>query len=395
MEVEDFVVQPIVDVSPPKWHLGHTTWFFEKMILETYKPNYKVFHPEYNYVFNSYYETVGNRVLRTNRGNLTRPSVKEVFQYRAYVNDQLLDLLDTAEYLNPTLANLLELGCQHEQQHQELLLYDIKYILGTNPLFPAYLARVSTNQKETSINQLGFLDVEAGLYNIGHQEDGFCFDNELGRHQVYLHDYRIADRLITNLEYLEFIEDGGYQKFKYWYSEAWEWVKTNNKTAPFHWHNMDGVWYNYTLNGLEKINPNEPVSHISQYEANAFALWKGMRLPTEFEWEIASNLYQPKTVAESNFVESQNYRPLPTQNGNIQMMGDLWEWTNSSYTPYPYFKTAEGAVGEYNGKFMINQMVLRGGSYATPKDHIRNTYRNFFHPNLNWHFTGIRLAKHV
>ncbi len=364
------------------------------MILEEFKKDYNVYNSAYNYVFNSYYETVGKRVLRTNRGNLTRPSVEEIYKYRTYVNEQLLDFLDQQEYVKASIAELIELGLQHEQQHQELLLYDIKYILGTNPLFPAYLPLDTLSPKASSA-PLGYLEVQADNYQIGHKGPEFSYDNEHGVHQVYLHDYAIADRLVTNGEYLEFIEAGGYQKFQYWYSEAWEWVKTEKKQAPFHWHNIEGNWHLYSLNGLHPIHLDEPVSHISQFEASAFALWKDMRLPTEFEWEVACKIHQPNHHADSNFVDKKNFNPMPANNGNQQFYGDLWEWTNSSYLPYPYYKAAPGAVGEYNGKFMINQMVLRGGSYATPENHIRNTYRNFFHPHLNWHFTGIRLSKYV
>ncbi|SHJ75074.1 ergothioneine biosynthesis protein EgtB [Reichenbachiella agariperforans] len=394
LHLEDYVVQPVVDVSPPKWHLGHTTWFFEKMLLEAFSKDYCVYHPEYNYVFNSYYESIGKRVLRTNRGNLTRPSVADVYKYRAFVDQQMLNFFDTRETLSAEEKTIIEIGLQHEQQHQELLLYDIKYILGTNPLFPAYQTSPKL-QIETAPKPLGFLNVPAGNYTIGHEGDRFSFDNEHGRHQVYLHDYRIGDRLITNREYLDFIKDGGYRNFTYWYAEAWDWVQREDKQAPFHWHFIEDCWHSYTLEGLQPINLNEPVSHISQYEAAAFANWKGMRLPTEFEWEVACLLHQPTIPENSNFVNQENHRPLPATEGNYQFYGDLWEWTNSAYLPYPYYKTEAGPLGEYNGKFMISQMVLRGGSYATPKDHIRPTYRNFFHPHLNWLFSGIRLAQHA
>lgn len=393
LEKEDFVVQPIVDVSPPKWHLGHTTWFFEKMILEEYCEGYRVFHQEYNYVFNSYYESIGKRVLRTNRGNLTRPTTEEVYAYRKYVDHEVMAFLDANMELSPEVAELFELGLQHEQQHQELLLYDIKYILGNNPLFPSYLKNI--NPTTSNSRPLGFLSVEANTYKIGHQTDGFCFDNELGVHQVYLHDFEIGDRLVTNGEYLEFMEAGGYQNFRYWYMEAWDWVQKNQEKAPMHWHLMDGKWYQYTLFGLQKLHLHEPVTHISQYEAAAFAQWKGMRLPTEFEWEVACRIYEPEIDHRANFVEKENLNTQAAEDGHLQFYGDAWEWTHSAYQPYPYFKTEAGAVGEYNGKFMINQMILRGGSLATPENHIRPSYRNFFHPYLKWHFTGIRLARHV
>ncbi len=386
-------MQPIIDASPPKWHLGHTTWFFEKLFLEEFKQDYKVFHPDYSYVFNSYYETVGKRVLRTNRGNLSRPSVDEVYAYRKYVDEQIVEFLHSNLDLSPDQKKILEIGIQHEQQHQELFLYDIKYILGTNPLFPEYQKKIKPGPSNKA-RPAKFLAVERGIYDIGYHGEEFCYDNELGRHQVYLHDFEISDQLVTNEAYMEFIEAGGYQKFQYWYSDAWDWVNRENKQAPFHWHNIDGQWHIYTLNGLEKIDPFEPVSHVSQFEAAAYANWKGLRLPTEFEWEVACNLHEPTIPADSNFVEKNLFKPFSPEN-DLQFYGQLWEWTNSAYLPYPYFKTETGALGEYNGKFMVNQMVLRGGSYATPRDHIRPTYRNFFYPHLNWHFTGIRLARHI
>ncbi len=387
------VVQPIVDVSPPKWHLGHTTWFFEKMILEEHFIGYQVYHSEYNYVFNSYYESIGKRVLRTDRGNLTRPTTEEVYKYRAYVDEQMAFFLDTINELPTVISGLLELGLQHEQQHQELLVYDIKYILGNNPLFPAYTKKEIVSSAES--RTLGFLPISEGNYTIGHQQEGFCFDNELGIHQVYLHDFEIGDRLITNGEYLEFIEAGGYQNFKYWYMEAWAWVQENKETSPMHWHHIDGEWYQYTFFGLQKLNLHEPVTHISQYEAAAYAQWKGMRLATEFEWEVASKQFESAIHKNANFIEGAALNTQTAKKDHFQFYGDSWEWTNSAYLPYPYFKTETGSIGEYNGKFMVNQMVLRGGSFATPKDHIRPSYRNFFHPQLKWHFTGIRLAKHV
>lgn len=363
------------------------------MILEDFFAGYQVFHKEYNYVFNSYYESIGKRVLRTDRGNLTRPTTEEVYKYRAYVDEKLLEFLDSMDELTTEQADLLELGLQHEQQHQELLVYDIKYILGNNPLFPTYLD--SEPAHITECRKLDFLPVDSGTYQIGHQESGFCFDNELGVHQTYLHEFEIGDRLITNGEYLEFIEAGGYLDFKYWYMEAWAWVQENNETAPMYWHQIDGKWHQYTFYGLKDLNLHEPVTHISQYEAAAFAQWKGMRLPTEFEWEVACRIHEQKAHSNANFIDGDRLSTTPCEREHFQFYGDTWEWTNSAYLPYPYFKTEAGAVGEYNGKFMINQMVLRGGSFATAQDHIRPSYRNFFHPNLKWHFTGIRLAHHV
>lgn len=363
LETEDYVVQPIADVSPPKWHLGHTTWFFETFILKPNFIGYKAFNPQYNFVFNSYYESVGVRVMRTDRGNLSRPSVNDVYRYRAYVDVQM-ELFLQSSTLSQELAGLLELGLNHEQQHQELLYSDIKYILGHNPLFPAY----STHNvcSETAHGDVHFIRVDAGVYEIGFKGDGFCFDNEMGRHKVYLDAFEIADRPVTNAEYLRFIEDGGYTDFRYWHSEGWDWVKKTGVQAPLYWHQVDGKWMHYTLNGLCEIDPTAAVCHVNFYEASAIAAWKGHRLPTEAEWEVGSV--------------------------NLKW-GERWEWTNSAYLPYPGFKKETGAIGEYNGKFMVSQMVLRGASVATAHGHSRTTYRNFFHPRHQWQFSGIRLVK--
>ncbi|MDA0194897.1 MAG: ergothioneine biosynthesis protein EgtB [Bacteroidetes bacterium] len=394
LKTEDYVVQPVVDVSPPKWHLGHTTWFFEALVLEKYCKSYKICDADYGYMFNSYYESVGERLLRPNRGFMTRPTIEEVYHYRNYVDQQMEAFLHKLTEDDSTVLNVIEIGLHHEQQHQELLVTDIKYILGHNTLFPPY-QYYDHNDTLIEIKPAGFLKVEEGTYQIGHQTNDFCYDNELGVHKVFLHSFGIMDRLVINAEYLEFIESGGYGSFEWWLSEGWDWVKNSDIKAPHYWHLINSVWHAYTMGGFKKINPSEPVTHISYFEADAFARWKGWRLPTEIEWEVACKNFSSKSSPEANFVEEMHFKPVALSNGNQQFFGDCWEWTNSAYLPYPYFTKEAGALGEYNGKFMINQMVLRGGSCATPRDHIRSTYRNFFHPHLRWQFTGIRLAKHL
>jgi len=363
LEKEDYVVQPIAEVSPPKWHLGHTAWFFETFVLKPYLPGYREFDPQYNFVFNSYYETVGARVVRTDRGNLSRPSVDDVYSYRNHVDQGMARLLEE-DQLDPAVAELIVLGLNHEQQHQELLYADIKYILGHNPLLPAYQAEL---EPEPLLNaKSGLLSIKGGVYEVGFEGEGFCFDNELGRHKVYLDNFKISGELVTNAEYLQFVEGGGYQDFRFWHAEGWDWVKAKGVSAPLYWHFVDGGWTHYTLAGLKELRAKEPVCHVSFYEASAFAAWKGMRLPCESEWEVAAARFE---------------------------WGHRWEWTNSAYLPYPGFRRAAGAVGEYNGKFMVNQMVLRGASVATPEGHSRQTYRNFFHAPHQWQFTGFRLAE--
>ena len=362
LENEDYVVQPIVDVSPPKWHLGHTTWFFEEFILKNHSKNYQVFDDDFSFVFNSYYETVGKRVVRADRGNMSRPSVQKVYEYRAHVTKAIKDLFTTP--LSKTVNDLLEIGIHHEKQHQELLLTDIKYILGNNPLLPMYSDAIIDHPIEEHHQE--WISIEEGIYEIGHNSNDFCYDNELGRHKVYLNKYEVSNKLVTNGEFIEFISSNGYKKFDLWHAEGWDWVNTNQITAPLYWHKIENEWYHYTYLGLKKINLKAPLTHISYYEAFAYAQWKGLRLLSEFEWEAA-----------------QQYFPW----------GKRWEWTKSAYLPYPNYKKAAGALGEYNGKFMVNQKVLRGGSIATPKNHTRPTYRNFFHPNLRWQFTGLRLAR--
>lgn len=362
LEIEDYVVQPVEQVSPPKWHLGHTSWFFEEFILKQHLKDYKEFDSEFSYVFNSYYETIGARVIRTDRGNMSRPSVKKVYQYRQYVTEHIKMLFENEPAAQ--ICQLLEIGIHHEMQHQELLLTDIKYILGHNPLFPAYTDHFVEFKECTALTE--WIEVPEGLYEIGHVGEGFCFDNELGRHNVFLESFEIANKLTTNAEYLEFIEAGGYNTFEYWHAAGWDWVNNDKIKAPLYWHLLDGIWHCYTLNGLQKLPLEAEVTHLSYYEAFAFAQWKECRLSTEFEWEASQEFFN---------------------------WGTRWEWTESAYLPYPRFKKAKGALGEYNGKFMVNQKVLRGGSVATPPNHSRPSYRNFFHPNERWQYTGLRLAR--
>ncbi len=389
LETEDYVVQPITDVSPPKWHLAHTSWFFEVFILEKYLSGYKPFHQQYNYLFNSYYESAGERVVRTDRGNLSRPSVGEIYKYREYIDRHIGELFQGNEA--PAEAwDLLELGIHHENQHQELLLTDIKYILGNNPLFPVYREEEKFVLDDSG-HSTGYYEIPGGIQKIGHDSDDFCYDNEKGLHQVYLHPYRIMDRPVTNGEYLEFIKDGGYNDFRWWLSDGWEWVRQNGITAPMYWHLIDGKWYYFTLRGLRELDLNAPVTHVSYYEADAYAGWRNKRLPTEQEWEVAARIY-PQIV--NNLLENYNFMPVPNKDSN-HFIGNVWEWTCSAYLPYPYYEKPPGAIGEYNGKFMVNQMVLRGGSCVTPQDHIRLTYRNFFQTDKRWQFTGIRLAESV
>jgi ergothioneine biosynthesis protein EgtB len=358
---EDYVVQPAAEVSPPKWHLGHTAWFFEAMILKPHVPGYQLFDDRYDFVFNSYYESLGARIIRTDRGNLSRPAVADIYRYRAHINSNMIALMD-CEFSGEILA-LITIGLNHEQQHQELLITDIKYIFGHNPLFPPYVAGIGGRKQEGTGKLAG---IPGGVYEIGFTGDGFCFDNELNRHKVYLNRYDICTTLVTNEEYIEFIDDGGYRKFTYWHAAGWDWVNGEQITAPLYWHKIDGEWMNYSFSGLEPVDLTAPVCHVGYYEAWAYAQWKGMRLPTEAEWEVASDGFD---------------------------WGQRWEWTESAYLPYPGFAKAAGALGEYNGKFMVGQQVLRGASEATPPGHSRQTYRNFFQPESRWQFTGIRLVK--
>jgi ergothioneine biosynthesis protein EgtB len=394
LATEDYVVQSMADVSPPKWHLAHTTWFFETFLLTPYLPGYEVFHPKYGYLFNSYYEAVGDRHPRFQRGLLSRPTVSEIYQYRAYVNEAMGMLLRTqlsdAELEDSPLKNLVVLGLHHEQQHQELLMTDIKHILAGNPLRPAYRNDLACPALTSPQSPSQWLDYAGGLHAIGHEGAGFAFDNESPRHPVYLRDYQLASQRVTNGEYLEFIEAGGYQNPEYWLAEGWITRQQEDWRSPLYWEQIDGQWQVITLGGLRSLNEQEPVCHVSLFEADAFARWAGKRLPTEAEWEIAAALLP----VQGNFIDQDFLHPVPPHNANApQFYGDVWEWTQSAYLPYPGFQIAAGAVGEYNGKFMCNQTVLRGGSCVTPSDHMRSTYRNFFPTSTRWQFTGFRLAQ--
>jgi ergothioneine biosynthesis protein EgtB len=378
LEIEDYIPQPTVDVSPPKWNIAHTTWFFEEMILKKFVEGYREFDPQFCFLFNSYYNSVGKRTARDHRGDLSRPTVKRVFEYRRHVDDAIRRLLSEPGAVaagfqssrSPVaaatdLTPLVILGLNHEQQHQELFLTDLKYTFAQNPTYPIYRNDFSAEER-TDDSEVGWTKVASGVYEIGHAGGGFCFDNELARHQVLLNDVAISNRLVTNGDWKKFIDAGGYSDPLLWHSEGWDWVQREGITAPLYWHGSDNGYKQYTLAGIRELPLNAPVCHISWYEASAFAEWSGMRLPTEFEWEAANS--------QLNW-------------------GSRWEWTASAYLPYPGFRKSGGAVGEYNGKFMINQMVLRGASVITPPGHSRPTYRNFFHPHLRWQFTGLRLAR--
>lgn len=364
LRVEDYVPQAALFASPPKWHLAHITWFFEEMILKRFLDDYEPFNSDFSFLFNSYYNTIGARTKREERGFITRPSVAEVYAYRAYVDDAMTSLLSGEIW--DELDELVTIGINHEQQHQELLVTDLKYLLSRNPISPVYRPNYSLAGEHNKDTVSRWIDIAEGVYEIGYSGNDFCFDNELGRHKVFAPSFQISNRLITNGEYLEFMEAGGYESFKFWLDEGWAWVCEQGVRSPLYWKKVDGQWHYYTLSGLQELDKDAILCHISFYEAAAFAVWRGCRLPTEFEWEIAA----------------QNFE-----------WGKRWEWTYSAYLPYPGFRIADGALGEYNGKFMVNQMVLRGASVATPEGHSRRSYRNFFHPHYQWQFTGIRLAK--
>jgi ergothioneine biosynthesis protein EgtB len=384
---EDQTVQSMPDVSPTKWHRAHTTWFFETFLLTPSLPGYRAFHPDYGYLFNSYYEGVGARHPRNDRGLLSRPGVEAIAEYRAHVDEAMAVLLDRPS--SGSLAGLVELGIQHEQQHQELLLMDIKHVLSRNPLQPAYDAVRLPGP--TAAPAPTWAEHSAGTYEIGYGQQGFSFDNELPRHRTYLEEFAIAEQVVTCDEWLAFIEDGGYHRPELWLSDGWATVQTERWESPLYWTRRDGGWEEFTLAGPGPVNPAQPVCHLSYYEADAFAHWAGARLPTEAEWEVAA----AGLPAQGHFLDQTRLHPAPVAGppAPSSPFGDVWQWTSSAYSPYPGFEPAAGAVGEYNGKFMVNQYVLRGGSCVTPPDHVRASYRNFFPPSARWAFTGLRLAR--
>ncbi|MBF8152744.1 ergothioneine biosynthesis protein EgtB [Exiguobacterium sp. TBG-PICH-001] len=397
LEAEDFIIQASSDVSPPKWHIAHTTWFFERMILQEYSEGYQVFHPKYNYLFNSYYNSIGAYQPRQQRGMLSRPTVEDIIAYRAYVDGQMVEFLK--EERTPEdqrkIEALVEMGLQHEQQHQELILMDVKYNFFTNPLLPAYQSKsLASDVPENAVKETSFIQFEEGLVEIGHTGDGFAFDNESPRHKTWLHPFKLATRPVTNGEYLAFIEAGGYEKSEYWLSDGYVTVQKEGWKAPLYWMKDDaGEWTIFTMNGVEPLRLDEPVCHVSFYEADAYSRYIGKRLPTEAEWEWASR--QVDSVTKRNMMGSGTFHPVAVEESETtlaSMFGNVWEWTSSAYSSYPGSKPLEGALGEYNAKFMCNQMVLRGGACVTPDDHIRETYRNFFPPDKRWLFGGFRLA---
>lgn len=391
LETEDFVVQAMTNTSPTRWHLAHVSWFYETFVLDKAYEDYESMHPQYAYIFNSYYLQTGQPFPRDKRGLLTRPTVKEIFKYRDYVNKKIIAFLEKAtdEQLKE-FGPVIEIGNNHEQQHQELMVTDFKYLFAQNPLFPAY--KEVDRPESKSVPEMEWISFEEGVYEVGNEGGEFTYDNEHPRHKRFLHAWELGDRLVTNGEFMEFMEAGGYERSELWLDDGWATVNSDGWDSPLYWIRKEGEWHHYTLGGLRKVDPNEPVTHVSYYEADAYARWKEARLPTEGEWEAAA----AGLPYEGNFVESDLFHPSPLQDhrkGLKQMYGDVWEWTSSSYDAYPGYKPLPGALGEYNGKFMASQYVLRGGSCATSQTHIRKTYRNFFYPGARWQFNGIRLAR--
>jgi ergothioneine biosynthesis protein EgtB len=391
LSAEDCALQSMTDASPVKWHLAHTTWFFETFVLERFVRGYRHFDPRYRVLFNSYYNAVGDQHPRSERGLLSRPTLDDVHAYRRYVEDHLVPLIAQATG-NPELASLLELGLQHEQQHQELILTDLKHLLSRNPLQPAYVERWPlTAVEQHPARWVGF---PGGTVAVGHHGAGFCFDNERPRHRVILAPFELASHPATHGDFLAFVDDGGYTRPELWLSLGLDAVQAQRWTAPMYWERRDGRWTTFTLHGRVELDPAAPMTHVSYFEADAYARWAGARLPTEFEWEAGA----ANVAIDGNFLDSGALHPIAPRTNSphghpSQLFGDVWEWTGSAYAPYPGFVAAPGAIGEYNGKFMCNQYVLRGGSCVTPHSHIRATYRNFFPPGARWQFSGVRLAR--
>ena len=389
LQTEDYVAQPMPDASPTKWHLAHVTWFWETFVLKSHLPGYRALFPEYEILFNSYYNAVGPQFPRARRGCITRPTVAQTFDYRSHVDAAMEELLASTD---ADLSALVELGLNHEQQHQELILTDLKYLLSCSPLYPVYREQPLSPAVAASPNWIAH---DGGLVEVGYGGKGFSFDNEGPLHRVWLEPFEIALQLISCGDWLEFIADGGYNRSEFWLSAGWNSVQQNGWTAPLYWQMGDENWQQFTLSGLRAVDPNEPVCHVSYFEADAFARWSsrngsGARLPTEFEWEAACD----GAPAQGNFAEAERFHPRAASAG-FEPFGNVWQWTRSQYSPYPSYRADEGALGEYNGKFMCNQFVLRGGSCATPQSHIRASYRNFFPPDARWQFSGLRLARDV
>lgn len=393
LQIEDYVVQPTEDTSPPKWHLGHTTWFFDTFVLKKFQKDYLAFNSLYGQIFNSYYEAFGVPLKRAERGTYSRPTVRKIINYRRHVNQEIQRLFERIEESNKKeFISLMTVGIHHEQQHQELLVTDIKNIFAHNLTKPAYR---SVYGRESKSPMPVWVPIQGGMCEIGYKGDDFSWDNEKPSHGVSVKDFKLRNIPVTNSEYIEFINDDGYRNFRWWLSDGWDVVNRNNWKAPLYWEKIDGEWNMMTMSGLRKVDPGEPVCHVSYFEADAYARWAGKRLPTEFEWEYAAKSNQLRSQ-EANFLEDGQYHPvIPTnyeEKELLGMMGGVWEWTASPYLGYPGYTPDKGALGEYNGKFMNNQMVLRGGSCATPRDHIRTSYRNYFQCDKRWQFTGIRLA---
>lgn len=391
LERDDYMVQATPDTSPPKWHLGHTTWFFDNFILKPFRKEYQPYDPAYSFIFNSYYETVGEFVPKPSRAVISRPSLEKVLGYREAVNHEIMSLIETSS--GSDLEEILKrvtLGVNHEQQHQELLLMDIKRNFYASPSRPVYSDAGITEGESAPLQWLSFPE---SVEEIGHEGPGFAFDNETPRHRELIHGFSIASRPATNGEYIEFIEDGGYRRPELWLSGGWEWRLREKVDLPLYWEKEGSTYRYFTLGGMDEVNPEEPVSHVSYYEADAFARWSGNRLPTEFQWEKAAVAMD--SAEPGNYLERGAFAPLPWKAGSngLSGLGNLWEWTSSAYLPYPGFRPLPGSLGEYNGKFMSDQMVLKGSSYATPRSHYRTTYRNFYHPDSRWQFSGIRLGK--